>query len=106
MIPELGKELFEGYIGESFAVAPENGPSVPLKLVKVMDTTAPAQNGKVYTESFSLFFEGTPETPLGQGLHTFRHERMGETALFMVPVVSRNPAARRYEVVFNRLVNS
>jgi hypothetical protein len=109
MIPELSREFFEKLVGETFWVAPEAGKEAALKLAKVVDTTPRAPEGRpcpVRTESFSAMFAGAPEMPLQQGIHTFRHPAVGETALFLVPVVSATPEVRRYEVVVNRLVKA
>lgn len=107
MIPELTRELFEGYVGETFLAGPESGPSVPLKLVKVVVAPKEAcvdQKGQVRTESYIVVFEGAPEQTLPQGIHTFRHEKMGETAFFITPVATQSPGVRHYEVIFSRLV--
>jgi hypothetical protein len=109
MIPELTKEVFEPYVGQMFRVSPEQGPSVPLKLAKVVETPEKQRKdlqGKIRTEAFSLIFEGSPENALQQGIHTFQHDKMGETTLFAAPIIARDPQIRRYEIVINRLINT
>jgi len=54
-------------------------------------------------ERFSIIFRGPNETLLGQGMHYFKHDQMGEFDLFLVPI-SQDDRGTYYEAVFNRLV--
>lgn len=108
MIPELTKELFEGYLGETFTALTPEGP-VSLTLADVQETPArhrELERGDFRTEGFAVRFDGRPETPLAQGTYTLRNDRMGEVTLFMTPVVCPDPSKRRYEIVINRIVQA
>ena len=51
-------------------------------------------------ERFSAFFTGPGDIRLPQQIYQLAHERMGEFALFLVPV-SVDDQGYRYEAVFN-----
>jgi len=109
MIPDLTKEVFERYLGETFKVSIPGGASASLRLAKVVeacDKHQRDQRGNLRMESFSVLFEGDAQAALPQGIHTFTHTAMGETTLFATPVVSREPGVRCYEVVINRLIHA
>lgn len=72
-------------------------PRPPGKPRQLHPGTADAGN-----EKFVLVFRGSLEEPLDQGIHCLRHRGVGRLAVFFVPVVSRDPAHRYYEAVFNR----
>lgn len=108
MIPELTMALFEGYMGETFHVRSEEG-RVALKLARVMETPTRHRDdprGTTRTEGFCVYFEGSADAGLAQGIHTLTHDGMGEVELFMTPVASPKPEICRYEVVINRLIEA
>ena len=51
---------------------------------------------------FSIVFRGPLEFFLGQGLREFKHDEMGDVALFVVPI-KQDDEGFYYESVFNRL---
>ncbi len=109
MIPELSRELFEARLGETFELRSEEGPSVEVKLVKVMESGEKHtrdQAGRARTEGFSVFFEGPRDPLLPQGMYTVTNPAFGETFLFVVPVLSKNPGSSLYEVVINRIISA
>lgn len=56
-------------------------------------------------EQFSIVFRGPLEQPLSQGIHQFRHAKMGSFELFVVPI-KRDAEGYHYEAVFNRLAGA
>jgi hypothetical protein len=73
--------------------------AVELKLTEVVGYEA-KQEEQQDMERFSLFFEGPPEPALPQATYMFEHERMGQQAIFIVPV-ARTAEGFRYQAVFN-----
>lgn len=109
MIPDLTREVFERYLGETFAVSAPGGASASLRLARVDQATGKRtqdQMGNVRMECFSVLFEADDRAILPQGIHTFSHPAMGEATLFATPVVSGKPGVRSYEVVINRLIQA
>ncbi|HEV8370199.1 MAG TPA: hypothetical protein VGQ39_19760 [Pyrinomonadaceae bacterium] len=51
-------------------------------------------------ERFSIYFQGTPEFILPQGLYSMGHARMGSFEIFLVPIKSQETGIQ-YEAVFN-----
>jgi hypothetical protein len=108
MVGDLNKELFEKYLGERFQVTGEEGAKAELVLSRVRDC-APHQDtkGAPKIESFSVIFDGAPESALGQGTYTFAHPKMGKVeGVFMVPIVGAAPGKHDYEVLFSRIVGN
>ena len=106
MVNELTRGLFEKHAGETFTVSHAQTGDVALKLVDAVDTQArlKKQHGGPAIETFALYFEGPADNPLHQDTFTFAHPIVGTFDLFMVPVVSRDPGIRRYEVIISRLL--
>lgn len=106
MVEELTQALFEKHIGETFTVSHAEYGSVPLKLTSVLDTGGrfPQRDGAPNIETFSVCFEGPKEKPLPQDTFAFSNPAIGAFDLFMVPVVSRDPGVRRYEIIISRLL--
>lgn len=71
--------------------------SVELELVQVSEVKLFPQQ-----EQFAIVFRGPLNAFLGQGTRLFRHEKMGEFELFVVPI-SKDAQGVYYEAVFNRL---
>src|SRR5690606_4697293 len=109
-VEELTKELFERYVGEEFMAAvagDDTGTGVSVRLAAVHEMPEAFRDdrsGRAVTDGFSAIFESDPDTMLGQGLYRLTNPNMGECTIFVVPVVSRDAAVRRYEAAFNRLV--
>ena len=59
---------------------------------------------KVYPhqEEFSIVFLGPIETFLGQGVHSFKHDQIGQFELFIVPI-AQDEKGFHYQAVFNRI---
>ncbi|MGK7929418.1 MAG: hypothetical protein AB4290_29955 [Spirulina sp.] len=51
--------------------------------------------------SFSLIFRFPLETHFNQGTFPLQHEKLGDFALFMVPV-KQDEQGRHYQAIFNR----
>jgi hypothetical protein len=106
MVTELTLGLFEKHVGEMFTVSHPQVGDVVLKLVSAVDSRAglKKRNGGPAMETFAAHFEGAVDNPLPQDTFRFAHPTVGTFDLFMVPVVSRDPGVRRYEVIVNRLL--
>lgn len=96
----LGVSDFAGHLGTLFKVIGSRGAAVQLRLEKVGGLV-----GDRVGDGFSLLFRGSTAEPLVQDTYTFRHRKLGELTLFMVPV--RQPEGEEcfYEVIFNRHVS-
>ena len=53
-------------------------------------------------EEFALEFRGPLNMFLGQGVHNFSHDQMGQFELFIVPI-KQDEQGFYYEAIFNRL---
>ena len=74
-----------------------DGPPLQLELISVTE-----RHDSPRLEQFSLIFRG-PATPLlAQGMCPMVHEKLGNVALFLVPI-GPDPEGMLYEAVFNRL---
>ena len=105
-VSEMTLETFQPLVGEEFLVQrPDGRQCLKLAAAQEMEAKLGAdQAGNTVTEGFSLLFEAPVDQPLEQGLHELSHPALGACALFLVPVVHRNPEVRCYEAVFNRLI--
>jgi hypothetical protein len=105
----LGRISFETLAGQLnsifFVHAAEKG-WVPLQLIRVEDREpSPLENPKVPIagfERFSLVFASSHAHKLTQETYLFEHPRIGRFEMFIVPVLSLDPARNKYEAVFNR----
>jgi len=86
---------FADVIGSSFAR--RGGPT--LQLHEVSDLVE--GHG---TRSFSLIFHGPSDQSLDQGIHSLRHEDLGDLEVFLVPIGDRD-GVRQYEAVFSTIVD-
>lgn len=88
---------FSQHLNSRFDVQIDEANAVQLKLAEVSHL-------KLYPrqEEFSIVFLGPLETFLGQGVHPFSHEQMGNFELFIVPV-RQDDKGFYYEAIFNRL---
>lgn len=99
-MPEFRLAMFEGYTNTEFQVMEAATAVCILRLAEIgARTQTPKQ------ESFSLFFLGPLDVFLPQGIHSLRHDRLGELALFLVPV-GKSDLGFQYEAVFNLLLES
>ena len=56
-------------------------------------------------DHFSILFHGPTHSFVPQGMCKFKHERLGDLALFLVPV-GKDEDGFLYEAVFNRIIQS
>ena len=99
-MPEFRLAMFEGHVNTEFQVMEEATVVCTLRLAEIRARTQMPKQ-----ESFSLFFLGPLDVFLPQGLHTLRHDQLGELSLFLVPV-GKSDASFQYEAVFNLLLES
>jgi len=106
MVNELTREFFEKLVGQTFTVSHPQTGEVAMKLARTLDTRAPfnKHNGGPAMETFAVHFEGPADKPLPQATFRFAHPEAGTFDLFTVPVVSRDPDVRSYEVTISRLL--
>ncbi len=98
MIKELTKASFDPHKKSKFKVYPEGKDVVELELVDVTEKI------KKHTASFSLMLKGPKEPVIEQGTHKFKHAKMGEVNLFVVPIITEEENEMRYQVIFSRLI--
>ena len=95
MSENLTKEAFSENLNTKFRIPLESSNAAELELIEVVGTlSSPRQ------EQFSVFFRGPLNYLLPQGTYQMEHEKMGELALFIVPI-GREQDGFRYEAVFN-----
>lgn len=97
MNEHVTKAMFDPYLNDTFEIRFNNGMVVELKLVESVDKSTDEQ------EVFWFIFEGPLDKPLPQRIYYLCHRELGETAMFLVPVSSKNKNAMAYQAVFNRL---
>lgn len=85
---------FAPHTGTTFAVPIDGDEPVVLTLAEV--EPLPAYDENVLTKPFRLTFEGPADRMLIQATHRMEHDKLGELAIFMVPI-----APGRYEAVFS-----
>ncbi len=97
MLEKLNSEVFSEQLHTTFELRIPGAKSLPLELFEVAE-----KNQSPQLEQFSLAFRG-PLTPFApQGTYTVEHEKLGELALFLVPL-GPDSIGMCYQVVFNRL---
>ena len=96
MLETLTHEDFRPRVGETFAVATEDGTTHAFALAQV-DTFEGPDDGK--REPFSLVFLEASQERLEQQTVTMLHDQMGEFPLFVVPIAGGEDGFR-YEAVF------
>jgi len=97
MSEDLNSRIFSEHLNSTFGLAVPDSESVGLQLVEVTERNAPPG-----TEQFSVLFRGPQNGTISQGIHTLRHEQLGELQLFLVPL-GPDAMGMRYEAVFNRM---
>lgn len=93
----LTHEAFVQQANSKFQVEVDENTGVELELAEVSEL-------KVYPqqEEFVLLFRGPVDVFLGQGARNFKHDKMGEFELFIVPI-RQDAQGFYYEAVFNRI---
>lgn len=97
-VANLKKSTFDPYLNDKFEVHTESVGVVEVELIEVTDISQ--QN----VEGFSLVFKGPLEKPFEQRIHKITHAKMGETALFLVPITFGKMDAMYYQALFNRVL--
>jgi hypothetical protein len=97
MEASLTQEEFSQHANSKFQVLIDQDNSVELELTQVSEL-------KIYPEQeeFAVVFRGPLNAFLGQGTRTFKHDRMGEFVIFIVPI-AQDAQGFEYEAVFNRV---
>ncbi|MFA6116975.1 MAG: hypothetical protein WC729_23450 [Sphingomonas sp.] len=92
------KELedFEPHVGTTFSIVAEGLPPLPMLLEEIK---ALKHNSQDLRAPFDLIFRGNDEL-LPQGLYQFRHDAIGDVAIFIVPV-AKGADGVRYCATFN-----
>jgi hypothetical protein len=92
---------FAPHVGDRFDVAVPDGEPVVLELVDATQSSAAGGRGPSGEErrQFSLVFRGPAGPGLAQGTRELRHHRLGELALFLVPI-GPDAEGMRYEAAF------
>jgi hypothetical protein len=98
MEASLTHDVFTQHINTKFHVKTNEDANVELELIQVSELTVRPRQ-----EEFSLVFCGPSDTFLGQGVHSFRHDQMGQFDLFIVPI-QQDELGFHYEAVFNRFL--
>lgn len=97
----LTSKHFEPLVGTVFEVETSGAASFRLRLTEVLELTNKQNELRgFYGESFSLLFEGGQGSRIEAGMHTFKHDVLGEVSFFVSPV-DRNGTS--YEVIVNRI---
>ena len=97
MLDSLTYEEYAAQLNTNFQLT-EIG--IDLELVEV-----PAKVVTPQQEMFSLIFRGPKDRFLEQNIYQMRHEKLGDGALFIVPL-ALDAEGYRYEAGFNRLPES
>ncbi len=97
MLDNLHKEEFAECLDQSFRVAASDSAAFDLTLTEVVEQLHTASQ-----ETFSVMFRGPLDHFMPQGIRRLSQEKLGELALFLVPV-GRDERGYEYEAVFNHL---
>jgi len=100
---DLTRSTFAELLHSAFRLHVEPLQQVEIELIEVGELpcarVAPAVNPE---GQFALLFRGPSERPFDQRTYRVEHPKLGEFALFLVPV-GQNDRGRLFEAVFNRL---
>lgn len=93
----LTREHFAPLVGQQFRVqAGADEPAVELELARL----TPLPGHALRREPFALLFRGPKGLYLPQRIYQVEHERLGEQAIFLVPV-QPGPDESLFEAIFN-----
>ena len=97
MEASLTHEEFTQHVNTKFKVQVDENNSVDLELTEISEL-------KLYPrqEEFTIVFRGPSDAFLDQGVRYFKHDRMGEFEIFIVPI-KQDADGYYYEAVFNRI---
>jgi len=96
-----GQLVFEDFadkVGETFSINEQDMPAVPLSLAEAQFLKSPGLPG--IRPPFSLLFLARDARVLPQRLYRLEHRKLGELAIFLVPV-GKDEQGVRYQAVFN-----
>lgn len=96
---QLVFEDFKDYVGSAFAWCDSGVPGFALTLDEATPLPVPSALPDM-RPPFSLMFVGATEHFLRQGLYRLHHERLGEVAIFLVPV-AKDARGYSYQALFN-----
>jgi hypothetical protein len=107
-VDELDYAAFSRHLNTRFQIHTTLGDGIDVSLAAVK--TRPETNRRAGRrplpdaefEKFSLVFSGTRVEMLAQNIYTVEHAVLGRFELFLVPILTRNPARIDYEAIFNR----
>ena len=97
MEASLTHEEFSKNANSKFQVPIDENTTVELELTDISEIKLHPRQ-----EEFTIVFRGPLDGFLGQGARNFKHDRMGEFELFIVPI-RQDSQGFYYEAVFNRL---
>ena len=93
----LTLEHFSGCVNETFYAALNEG---EVQFVLVEARLLPSSNGQAMRAPFSLLFRNSASFLFPQQIYQMRHERIGETGIFLVPI-AREKDGFLYQAIFN-----
>lgn len=93
----LTHDAFAQQVNSKFQVEVDENIAVELELVHVSELKLYPQQ-----EEFVVVFRGPSDMFLDQGGRNFKHDKMGQFELFIVPV-QQDAQGIYYEAIFNRL---
>ena len=94
----LTQDLLAEQIGTTFEVSDLPPGPFPLTLTKLVEHTRTERN-----EAFSIFFCGSLNRFMPQGIYQLKHGQIGEFGIFLVPVAQTTDGFE-YEAVFNYII--
>ena len=102
---QIGLEDFARQLNSPFLVHTERS-SVKLVLIEVQAAPVfPSDSPHAedaQNEKFTLRFRGAPGSPPAQDTYWFEHQRIGNFAMFIVPIGCLDERHCYYEAIFNR----
>lgn len=93
----LTHEEFSKNANTKFQVQADENTQVEVDLIAISELKLYPQQ-----EEFALEFRGPLNMFLGQGVHSFSHDQMGNFELFIVPI-KQDGQGFYYEAIFNRI---
>jgi hypothetical protein len=100
VLRSLTYELVRQYVGDTFQIRIEGGPTIDLKLEEVILLMEKHLNPRMKRDAFAMHFRGPSEPRLGQSTFPIHHEKLGGPLhIFLVPIGAS--AGFLYEAIFN-----
>ena len=97
-------ELFAPHVGETFEVVPAEGEAFEAVLASCDETTYGDRDqwlASIDRVPFSLVFHAPGGELYPQQTFTVRHSKLGELAIFLVPLGPQQDGTMAYEAVFS-----